>query len=114
MAEKGYVFYGKSGTIFSQSEAELIGENIKRIILTRRGERINDLSFGSDVSKYIFMPELSIDDLMNEIKNSIVRCESRVTVKSVTLTSSKEERINIDVQVVIKDTNETTDVSVTI
>jgi phage baseplate assembly protein W len=117
MADNYYselTFYDKEGIKWSNNSSELIGENIRRILLTKRGERVNDLSFGSDVKKYLFMPETSVDDLIQEIVNSITRCEPRVTVKSCTITAQKDETLSIDLQVVINATNEETNINVSI
>ncbi len=97
----GLGFYDETGIAFQTSEAAHISENIRRILTTRRGERVGDLSFGSDVSKYIFMPELSIDDLITEIVNSIKRCEPRVEVEECSLTSFENDTVNIDLKVKI-------------
>lgn len=96
----GLVFYGKNGAVFSKSEAQLISENIKRILTTRPGERVGEPDFGSHVLDYIFMPQLSINDLIAEIINSINTQEPRVTVNSCTLTSATKDdvvKINLDV-----------------
>ena len=94
----GMGFYGENGVVF-QSESQHIIENVKRILTTRRGERVGNLSFGSDVQKYLFMPQMSIDDLINEISNSIKRCEPRVTVESCTLRSTENfDVVNIDLK----------------
>ena len=95
----GLVFYNKNGAVFSKTEAQLIGENIKRILTTRPGERVGEPDFGSHVLDYIFMPQLSIDDLIAEIINSINKQEPRVTVNSCTLTSATKDdviKINLD------------------
>lgn len=92
----GLGFYnGENGVAF-QDEATHIIENVERILTTRRGERIGDLSFGSDVQKYLFLPDLTIEDLITEIKNSITRCEPRVTVQECSLRSTNEGEVNID------------------
>lgn len=80
----GVGFYKETGLSF-QKEGPHIIENIKRILTTRRGERVGNLAFGSDVSKYLFMPEMSIDDLISEIVNSIKRNEPRVEVEECSL-----------------------------
>lgn len=74
--------FEKSGFIF-QKENEHIIQNVKRILMTRRGEQIGDLSFGSDVQKYLFMPDLSVPDLIAEIKNSVERCDPRIEITEV-------------------------------
>ena len=95
----GLVFYGENGAAYSKSETHLIGENIKRILTTRPGERVGEPEFGSNVLKYLFMPQLYIEDLIAEIISSIERQEPRVTVNSCTLTSADQQdvvRINLD------------------
>ena len=87
----GLGFYdGENGINFQDEDRHII-ENVKRVLTTRRGERIGNLSFGSDVSKYIFLNQLSIDDLIDEIVNSIERCEPRVEVIGCNLKSFEEE-----------------------
>ena len=98
----GLVFYGENGMAYSKSEAHLIGENIKRILTTRPGERVGEPDFGSNVMKYLFMPQLYIDDLIAEIITSVERQEPRVTVNSCTLTSADQQdvvRINLDLTI---------------
>ena len=90
---KGDIYSGLSlengrGVRFSKNEVAFIAENIKRILSTRRGERVNEPQFGSDVKKYLFMPQVRIDDLMAEIKRAIETQEPRVIVNSCTLTSA--------------------------
>lgn len=97
MSERGLVLEGYTGINFSKSEDELILENVKRILLTNRGERVMELEFGSDVRKYLFMPEMRINDVLLEVKNSIERCEPRVKVLEATLKYSKDEEYTIRV-----------------
>lgn len=104
----GLVIYDQKGAAFSKREAELFAEDIQRILMTRRGERVNNPDFGSDVQRFIFMPQLSIDDLLAEIKNSIERCEPRITVNSCTLTSAtQDDVVNIDLKVTINNSDGT-------
>ena len=97
MSERGLVLEGYTGINFSKSEDELILENVKIILLTNRGERVMELEFGSDVRKYLFMPEMRINDVLLEVKNSIERCEPRVKVSEATLKYSKNEEYTIGV-----------------
>lgn len=108
----GMGFYGENGVAF-QSEGQHIIENVKRILTTRRGERIGNLAFGSDVQKYLFMPQMSIDDLINEIVNSIRRCEPRVLVESCTLRSTEDfDVVNIDLVLRMVSSGETIETTV--
>lgn len=109
---KGLGFYNENGIVFQ--EGKHIIENVKRILTTRRGERVGNLAFGSDVSKYLFMPQLSIDDLIDEIVNSINRCEPRVDVNKCSVSSTTFDTVNIDLVLTIKDTGEIVETSVEI
>lgn len=111
----GFVLYNREGVNFSQTESELIAESLRRILSTRRGERINNLAFGSDIHKYFFLPEITVEDLVKEVKDSIKRCEPRVDVLGVQFSHGGEmDVININVTVRIKSSNEivTTDVQI--
>lgn len=92
---------------FSQDEETHVVEQIRRILTTRRGERVGDLSYGSDLMRYIFLPEISSADVVDEIKNSIERSDSRFTVEEVEIKSFKEDILTIDLTVKVNDTNET-------
>ena len=100
----GYVLENKAGVLFSKSEKELIAENIKRILTTRKGERINEPDFGSRVKEFLFLPQMYVDDLMDEIKASIEKWEPRVTISSCTLETSRlqEDVVNIKLEMLIK------------
>ena len=86
-----------TGITFSSTEDKLILENVRRILLTKRGERVNELEFGSDLREYLFLPEIKIDDILIEVKNSIERCEPRVQVLEAKLIYSKNEEFKIRV-----------------
>jgi phage baseplate assembly protein W len=106
---KGLVIYDKNGAEFSKNEVQLIAENIKRILLTRKGERINEPSFGSNALDYIFMPQMMVDDLIAEICYSIEQNEPRVTVDSCTLSSANQnDVIYITLNVTIGDSDTAT------
>ena len=89
----GVVFYDNNGVVFSKNERQLIAENIKRILTTRKGERLNEPEFGSNVQRYLFMPQMAINDLIAEIITSRQNNEPRVTVSSCTLTSANQDGI---------------------
>jgi len=92
----GIVLYDKNGAVFSSTETQLIAENIKRILTTRKGERVGEPEFGSNVMTYLFMPQMYCSDLIAEIINSINSQEPRVTVNSCTLESAnQDDEINI-------------------
>ena len=90
-----------------QNEKEHIVQNVKRILMTRRGEQVGDLSFGSDLKKYLFMPEMMISDVIAEIKNSVERCDPRIEVLDCEFESfnkmTEELNINIKIKNKLKD-----------
>lgn len=111
----GICIYDTNGAIYSRSEFQLISENIKRILLTRKGERVNNPEFGSNVQKFLFMPQLSINDLIMEIKNSVETWEPRVTVNSCSLSrATQEDVVYITLGVSLVTTGETFEVGVEI
>lgn len=111
--DKGITYYDQDFLTFSD-QSTLLKENIRRILCTRRGERINNPAFGSDIMRYIFMPDMKITDLIAEIKNSIERCDSRISITECSLSSQEDGAVNIDLKVVEKNTLTSSDVSVTI
>lgn len=102
----GYVFWeNKNGIVFSKDEKELIKENIKRILTTRKGERVNNPEFGSRLKEFLFMPQMYVDDLMLEIRSSIEQWEPRVKVKTCTLSSNvllQQDVVDVKLELLIK------------
>ena len=99
----GYVFWNKNGFVFSENEKELIRENIKRILTTRKGERVNNPAFGSLLKTFLFMPQVYASDVMAEIKSSIERWEPRVKVNACTLESNgQDDIVKIKLELLIK------------
>lgn len=96
----GICIYDTNGAVYSRSDYQLISENIKRILMTRKGERVDNPEFGSDCQKFLFMPQLAIDDLIAEIKSSVERWEPRVTVESCTFSkATQDDVVDIDLKV---------------
>src|SRR5574344_1175316 len=112
--EKGIIYYDQDFLKFSESQDDLIKENVQRILLTERGERVNNLSFGSDVKKYIFMPDMHIQDVCDECRNAIQRNEPRCTVVSCSISSYTNEQLTIDIIVKSKITSENISVSTSV
>lgn len=91
----------KNGFKFSKNEKELLSENIRRILKTRKGERINNPEFGSDLMSYLYMPQMYVSDLLGEIKASIERCEPRVTVDNCTISGNIDDTVDINLDITI-------------
>jgi phage baseplate assembly protein W len=111
----GLVFYDENGMVFSKSEFQLIGENIKRILNTRKGERVGEPDFGSNVMTYLFMPDMLCSDLIAEIISSIQRNEPRVIVNNCTLKSAgQDDIVRIELDLTLRSNRENFKIGVTL
>ncbi len=111
----GLVFYEENGAVFSKTEFQLISENIKRILTTRKGERVGEPNFGSNLMTYIFMPEMLCSDLIAEIISSIQANEPRVIVNSCTLKSAgQDDIVRIELDLTLKSNKEKFSMGVTL
>lgn len=102
----GFTFYNKNTIGFSKSESDLIVENVKRILLTRKGERVNEPDFGSNLKLFLFMPQVMVSDLIQEIKYSIEKFEPRVKVLACSLISAGQDeviKIKLDLELLSKE-----------
>ena len=113
MAVKSLTFYDKEFCNFNESN-DVIKENIKRILMTRPGERVNNLTYGSRLQEYLFSSTMLVEDILSEIKNSIERCESRVKITKVELENIDGEKIEIGVYGIEKESGSVVDIGVTI
>ena len=103
----GYVLESE-GITFSGSEKQLLTENIKRILSTRKGERLNNPSFGSNLKSFLFAPQVSLDNVLEEIKYSIESNEPRVKVKSCTLSATQDGEVTVNLGLLIIKENSAT------
>jgi uncharacterized protein len=80
---KGISFYGLD--FFKRKEDEnLLKENITRILLTNKGERVNKPLFGSNLKTYLFEnSNVLLEDVENDIRNAITTWEPRVAINSL-------------------------------
>ena len=101
---KGIGLHGNGFPVIKEN-AELVKENIKRILLTLPGENVGNLEFGSRVREFLFNFDFDIEeDIEQEIISSIGRWEPRVIVLGVTIEKYPEMtyifRIKIDLALV--------------
>lgn len=111
----GYSFYNSKYFGFSKTEKELIEENVKRILLTRKGERVGEPEFGSNLKMFLFMPQIFVTDVLEEIKYSIEKFEPRVKVISCSLISAGQDevvKIKLDLEIISESKNITIEVNV--
>ena len=97
MINSGLTFYDKDFLKFENSGSYL-KENIKRVLMTRPGERINNLAYGSRLKEYLFdITNVAIEDILDEIKSSIERCEPRVSITDVVIEKVDSETIYVNI-----------------
>jgi phage baseplate assembly protein W len=91
MADYGLVFYDRPDFNFAEDSDRFIIENVKRILMTRQGERINNPTFGSNLKTYLFQPEMLMDDIAHEIVLSLGKWEPRAEVRNIEVTMANEK-----------------------
>ena len=79
-----------------------VASEIAHVILTKKGTRIRRPDFGTDLIKYIFEPndEMTWENIQSEIKNSVQKYVSNVTINSVDIirSTTSDEDIFVDVK----------------
>lgn len=65
-----------------KTDNDLIKESVTRILLTSKGERVNNPEFGSNLQRFLFS-NASFHDIEEEIFNSIARWEPRVSITNI-------------------------------
>ncbi|WP_018681097.1 GPW/gp25 family protein [Actinokineospora enzanensis] len=99
----------RGGIALVRREVEL--EQAMRLILaTYPGERPMRPQFGSRVRDYVFRP-VNLDtvaELSQEVRSALLRWEPRVDIEGVTVTPRPGDGsvLHIDIQYVVKDTND--------
>lgn len=72
-------------------------DNLKNFILTNNGERLGRYSFGANLSKYVFEASAIPDYksmLENQLRNSITKNFSAITITDMQISVSLEEKID--------------------
>lgn len=89
---------------------KMISQSISSIILTQRTERLFNLSYGTNLYKYLFQVGFSNEELVkSEIKDSILAFETRVMISNNDITveiDHDQQFMDIEVKYIIKETSE--------
>ncbi len=80
-----------------------IARSIRNIVFTNPGEKFFNQSFGSRVSKLLFenIDEITSIELQNEIENSIISYEPRVSLREVSVVPNYDEN-SFDVKIIYR------------
>lgn len=76
----------------NSTDAEAIKSDLMHLLLTRKGQRLYNPDFGTNLMKYIFEPEdnMSFEALKDEVTNTIKKYLPKLSVKSITVTQSED------------------------
>lgn len=69
-----------------------IKADLMHLLLTRKGQRLYNPDFGTDLLRYIFEPNdgLTLEAVTQEVKNSIRKYLPKLVVNNITVTPSEE------------------------
>jgi len=77
-----------------KTDNDLIKESITRILLTSKGERVNNPEFGSNLQRFLFS-SASFEDIEEDIIQSLNRWEPRTSIQYIHTTRSGLNSIKI-------------------
>jgi phage baseplate assembly protein W len=100
-----------SNTVEMVSDKESIKESLYVLLTTTPGERLMVLDYGCDLNVLAFKKlDLNLTTfIQNNIKSAIIRWEKRIDVTNVKVSQIEDDNgiIKIDIEYIIKNTNET-------
>tara|TARA_R110000824_G_scaffold176963_1_gene356191 strand:+ start:216 stop:611 length:396 start_codon:yes stop_codon:yes gene_type:complete len=91
---------GEYGYVYSDDLTTVVNQNLKNILLTRRGERIFLPGFGAGLQDFLFeMPtNMLLTKLKNVISNQIRKFATYITVKDIQVSYSGEATIEVSIK----------------
>jgi len=90
-----YPFQDSSKGFFldlNDTETEAIKSDLMHLILTRKGQRLYNPDFGTDLLRFIFEPEdgLTLSKIKDEIKTVVKRFLPKLQINQITVEQSTE------------------------
>lgn len=81
-----------TGRIKTSSYEDDVAESIRIILMTKKGERMMNPNFGSDIHKYMFgiLDFTTLTQIEFEVRDSVNRWEHRISNLEVQVIESKE------------------------
>jgi len=82
---------GEGGYFSKESNTSLIKNNIRQLILTEKGERPMQPSFGVRLRTKLFEPldNVTLGELQNDVEKAILQYEPRIIIKSLNVLEDK-------------------------
>lgn len=98
-----------TGRIKTSSYEEDIKEAIRIIIMTRKGERVMEPTFGCGIQNYLFdvLDYTTMIQMEHEIEEALTPWEPRITNVQVHIESDQKEvgKMNIQIDYIVRNTN---------
>ncbi len=76
----------------NSDDQRAIKADLMHLLLTRKGQRLYNPDFGTDLLKFIFEPEdgLTLDEIRDEVKASVKKYLPQLSITSLTVTQSED------------------------
>jgi len=76
----------------NSDDQRAIKSDLMHLLLTRKGQRLYNPDFGTDLLKFIFEPNdsITLDDLKDEVKTSVKKYLPQLSITSLTVTQSED------------------------
>ena len=76
----------------NSSDQRAIKADLMHLLLTRKGQRLYNPNFGTDLLKFIFEPNdtLTLDAVKEEVTASVKKYLPKLTIKNISVTQSNE------------------------
>lgn len=85
----------------TSTDSKAIKSDLMHLILTRKGERLYNPEFGSDLLKFIFEPNdgRTLSEIKLDIQNTVKRYIPNLNVDDVTVEQSEESEYSVSVRI---------------
>jgi phage baseplate assembly protein W len=76
----------------NDNEQRAIKADLMHLLLTRKGQRLYNPDFGTDILRYIFEPNdaLTWESVQDEVKNSVKKYLPKLNITNLSVTQSEE------------------------
>ncbi len=89
-----------------------IKADLMHLLLTRKGQRLYNPDFGTDLLKFIFQPNdsLTLDDIKQEVKNSVKKYLPKLMINNITVTPNEKNDYVATIRIDYKITDDVFDI----
>lgn len=96
----------------NSDESRAIKADLMHLLLTRKGQRLYNPNFGTDLLRFIFEPQdnLTLDDIKDEVKNSVKKYLPKLVINNISVTPSEESEYAAVIRVDYKITDDVFDI----